>query len=232
MKPLVEAQRPIYNDGPAGMILFGQVAEPEHELLRTVLAAARRELGPAWAASAAKREIFWINLWQRSGGAGPMALEGVPALDRWTRTLADRVYAGEGATCDGYGFIINPVGSRAQHWHIDYTRDYSTIFIPLSRLTTQNCTQYAVLPPNVSPAALAQATANLDRVDFDTLAAVCDYVSVRQLLAPPGAIIRMDFGTIHRGVANTGDFERVMFWISVKRGRELLPVEPIVEVIH
>jgi hypothetical protein len=33
-------------------------------------------------------------------------------------------------------------------------------------------------------------------------------------------------------VANTGSFERNMFWISVSRSRERLPLEPLLEVIH
>jgi hypothetical protein len=41
----------------------------------------------------------------------------------------------------------------------------------------------------------------------------------------------MDFGTIHRGIANQGDSDRVLFWISVKRGGDLLPPEPVVQVI-
>ncbi len=221
-----------FDDGPAGVALLGVLPEAERDLLRAVLEAGRRDLGDAWAASAAKREIFWINLWQRSGGAAPMSLAGVPEVDRWARGLAERAYAGEGAECDGYGFIINPIGSKTQKWHVDYTRDYSTIFIPLSRLTTENCTQYAVLPPNAPTAAVAQATANLDVVDLDALVEACDYVNVRQLLVKPFSIIKLDFGTIHRGISNTGDFERVMFWISMNRRRDFLPVEPVVEVIH
>ncbi len=206
--------------------------EAQRELLRGALDAGRRELSAAWEASAARREIFWINLWQRSGGRPPLSIERGVELDCWARDLAERVYGGEGTECDGYGFIINPIGSKAQRWHVDYTLEYSTIFIPLSRLTPENSTQYAVLPPNTPAAARARVVANLDVVDLAALVDSCDYVSVRQLLAPPFSIIRMDFGTIHRGVANTGDFERVMFWISVNRRRDFLPVEPAIEAIH
>jgi hypothetical protein len=222
----------VYDDGPAGVACLGLVPKSQRELLRAVLEAGRRKLADAWQASAAKRETFWINLWQRSGGAPPMQFEGVPEIDRWARDLVNRVYTGADVECDGYGFIINPVGSKAQPWHVDYTMDYSMIFIPLSRLTPQNCLQYAVLPPNAPAAAHAAVAANLDVVDLDALVELCDYVSVRQLLARPFSMLKLDFGTIHRGVANTGDFERVMFWISVIRRRDYLPVEPVIEVIH
>jgi hypothetical protein len=56
-------------------------------------------------------------------------------------------------------------------------------------------------------------------------------VSVRQLLAPPFSLLKMDFGTIHRGVANQGESDRVMFWVSVKQGADLLPPEPAVQTI-
>ena len=59
-----------------------------------------------------------------------------------------------------------------------------------------------------------------------------DCVSVRQLQARPFSIIKLDFGTIHRGVANTGGFERIMFWISFSRCGDLLPLEPMVQVVQ
>jgi hypothetical protein len=55
---------------------------------------------------------------------------------------------------------------------------------------------------------------------------------VRQLQARPFSIIKLDFGTIHRGVANTGGFERIMFWISFSRCVDLLPLEPMVQVVR
>jgi len=232
MDPVRSDLEKVYDDSPAGMSCLGLVPEPQQALLRRVLETGRQRLGAAWEASAAKGEIFWINLWQRSSDEKPIAVEGAGELDRWARELVERAYAGTGVQLDGYGFIINPVNSKSQPWHVDYTMDYSTIFIPLSRLTPQNATQYAVLPPHTPPAVIKAAFANLDVIDLDALVAACDYVSVRQLLVPPFSIVKLDFGTLHRGIANTGGFERVMFWISVSRSAELLPVEPVVEVIR
>jgi hypothetical protein len=39
----------------------------------------------------------------------------------------------------------------------------------------------------------------------------------------------MDFGAIHRGIANTGSHDRNMFWISVKKRGALLPPEPTLQ---
>lgn len=221
-----------YDDGPAGMTCLGQVDEPGQTLLRRAFESGRAQLAAAWATSSAKREIFWINLWQRSSDEQPVPVEGAAELDRWTRALVAQAYPGESVHLDGYGFISNPVDSKAQPWHVDYTMDYSVVFIPLSRLTPQNCTQYAVLPPEIPAAVRAAAFASLDVIDLDLLAAACDFVSVRQLLVRPFSIVRMDFGTVHRGIANTGDFERIMFWASVSRSSELLPKETLIEAIH
>jgi hypothetical protein len=36
----------------------------------------------------------------------------------------------------------------------------------------------------------------------------------------------MGFGAIHRGIGNTGSFDRTMFWISVKKRGVVSPSEP------
>jgi len=40
----------------------------------------------------------------------------------------------------------------------------------------------------------------------------------------------MDFGAIHRGIANTSGFERILFWISVTRGDVRVPEEGAIEI--
>jgi hypothetical protein len=229
MVPNITSLRRVYDDSPAGMTCLGELAPTEQALLQRALDNGRSRLAGAWAARAAKDEIFWINFWQRSDDKPPLEIDDATELDRWARELVAQAYAGEDVEVDGYGFIINPVNAKAQPWHVDYTMDYSEIFIPLSKLTTQNCMQYAVLSPDLPRAARDAFAADLDVIDLDALVEAGGYVSVRQLLARPFSIIKMDFGTIHRGVGNTGDFERIVFWISVNRSREGLPVEPVVE---
>ena len=97
---------------------------------------------------------------------------------------------------------------------------------------SENCLQYVILPPEAPRSAVASALANLDVIALDPLVEACDGVSVRQLQARPFSIIKLDFGTIHRGVANTGGFERIMFWISFSRCVDLLPLEPMVQVVR
>lgn len=65
-----------------------------------------------------------------------------------------------------------------------------------------------------------------DNVDFGALVAHAEWVSAR-----PFAIIRAGFGVIHRGIGNTGDFHRVLFWIPVKKPGAPLPLEPLLRPI-
>jgi hypothetical protein len=218
-----------YDDSPAGMTNLGTVPPRQQELLAAAWRDVMGLLAGEWAASLERREVFWVNIWQRSGDGDTMSVEGVDELDAWSREMAG--HYGPEVHLDGYGLIVNPVGSTAQDWHVDYTDDYATIFIPLTELRPENALQYAILPPNVPESVYRKATEDLDDVDLRLLAREADWVSVRQLLAPPFSILKMDFGTIHRGIANEGDENRVLFWISVKRGVDLLPPEPVVQVI-
>lgn len=126
---------------------------------------------------------------------------------------------------DGFGFITNPVGSCTQLWHIDYTHDSSSIFEPMTPLLTENAMQYCVLPSDTPIDILHQAVRDLDSVDLATLArADCDY-SVRQAISCTFSLMRLQYATIHRGVSNRASQDRVMFYISVKKSSDLLPLE-------
>jgi phosphatidylglycerophosphate synthase len=218
-------QTPAYDDGQAGFRHCGMVPEPSREMLLCTSRSVFARMAVECAVNKAEGKIFWINIWQRSGGGEKMPLDGAGELDQWARDLVARHYASEDVELDGYGLIVNPVGSRAQEWHVDYTRDYSTIFIPMSELTPENALQYAVLP------APPREIRDLNRVDLRELLQATAWISVRQLLAPEWSLLRMDFGAIHRGIPNTGSFDRNMFWISVKKCGELLPAEPVLQTI-
>jgi hypothetical protein len=221
----------LFHDGPRGLVLLGVLPERDQELLQSTYEVSLRELKNEWERGLARKETFWINLWQRSGDGKKVRIDRSDELDAWAHCMAEKVYSEDSVVLDGYGWIVNPMGSQVQEWHIDYSLDYSDILIPLSPLTANNSTQYVVLPPSISKETLSRATADLDRVDLGYLVEKCDYVSVRQLLAKPFSVIRLDFETIHRAVSNTGDFHRTMFWIAVKKkDGELLPEEPLVEI--
>jgi len=220
-----------FDDGPAGVQCLGVLPADQQSLIERAWEQSLRAIPGEWRVSLERKSVFWVNLWQRSGSGEKLAIACVEEVDRWARELLKLHFDTSVVELDGYGLIANPVGSNAQEWHIDYTADYSTIFIPLTELSVENAMQYAVLSRSLPREAYRQATANLDAVDLPALVQAGEWVSVRQLLAKPFSLIKLDFGTIHRGIANTGDYDRILFWVSfIKRGA-LLPPEPLVQVI-
>ena len=220
-----------FDDGPAGIQCLGVLPAEQQALLARAWEQSLAAIPDEWRASVERKAVFWVNLWQRSGSREKLAIDCVEEVDRWARELLPLHFDASVVELDGYGLIANPAGSSAQEWHIDYTADYSTIFIPLTEISAENAMQYAVLPRSMPQEAYRQATADLDVVDLPALVQAGEWVSVRQLLAKPFSVTKLDFGTIHRGIANTGDYDRVLFWVSfIKRGA-LLPPEPLVQVI-
>ena len=220
-----------YDDGPCGLQCLEPLTGDERALLRNAWKKTLQKIGPEWQASLERKAVFWVSLWQHSGDRKKLEIDGAADLDRWARQFVARHYDDAAIDLDGYGLIANPVGSSAQQWHVDYTMDYSTIFIPLTGVSAENAFQYAVVPADLPAAAHERAHADLDAVDLGGLVQDAGWVSVRQLLVKPFTPIRMDFGTIHRGVANTGSYDRVLFWISVRRNGAVLEPEPLIHAI-
>ena len=81
------------------------------------------------------------------------------------------------------------------------------------------------------PAGWPRDFPDLDRIDLRALAQASPWLSIRQLIAAEWSVLRMDFGTIHRGISNSGGPDRNMFWISVKKFGELLPPEPALQTV-
>ncbi len=72
---------------------------------------------------------------------------------------------------------------------------------------------------------------NPDSVNPEQLVNSVDYVTVRQMLVKLFSILRMEFDAIHRGISNTWTFNRIVFWISVrKKGSPQSPTEPLIQI--
>jgi hypothetical protein len=186
--------------------------------------------------------VFWASVWQRrllEADAEKAKLvrnfREAGALDALVARLVERCYPAGAygpVVLDGYGFVGNPPGSRTQAWHVDYSDDYSSLMIPFEHFTPQNTTQYAVLPqvPRGREAAVARALSDTDNIDMSALIAELPCVSLRQLAAVPGTLVRMNFGCVHRGVRNASPAgcTRLAFYVSVVRNGAEVPVEPLV----
>jgi phosphatidylglycerophosphate synthase len=225
------AAPPTYDDGARAVQSLDALPDDQRDLLRNAWARTLQKIAPEWQTSLDRKAVFWVNLWQSSGDGMKLAIEGIEDLDHWARQFVARHYDSTRIDLDGYGLIANPVGSSVQAWHIDYTMDYSTIFIPLTDVSAENALEYVVLPEKLPAGVYERALENLDAIDLGVLVQNAAWVSVRQLLVKPFTPIRMDFGTIHRGVANTGSYHRILFWVSVRKKGAVLKPEPLVETI-
>lgn len=204
-----------------GFTFLGMVPPKRQSMLVEALETVKRDMGTSWHSRLAAKEIFWLNIWQDEDDVeedsdimGISDPEIAKALDKWCRKAA-RKYCGRNAIIDGYGFAVNPLGSQYQPWHIDYATDVANVFIPMTPFTDKNAPQYIKLPPNTPEDVLEQVASDTDKVDVDALARAVDYLIVQQVVAKPMSVLYMGRGTIHRGIPNTGEDQRITFYISV-----------------
>jgi len=198
---------------------LGVLDIPGQEMLKHALSQWRNAMGAGWEKALTSKEIFWTNIWQPNPVKGEISFPPglVTAMHLWCQSLLPEHYPDELVEVDGIGFIVNPMGSRTQPWHLDYTRDYATVFIPLTPINSDNATQYVTLSPDTPLEAYARATANLDVVDLEPLINGSSGITICQKVARPFSILKMDFETIHRGISNAGTFHRINFFYSMRR---------------
>ena len=210
------------NAAKMGFEFLGVVPPKRQSMLFRALEALKREMGPKWKSRLSEKEIFWLNVWQHEDDVKQDSdMIKIPdpkiakSLDKWCRK-AVRKYCEPKAIIDGYGFVINPRGSKKpQVWHVDYTTDVASVWIPMTPFTYKNAIQYITLPPNTRREVLERVASNVDKVDFNALARGADYLLVQQMIAKPMSVLYMGRGTIHRGIPNTGRDHRIAFYITV-----------------
>jgi hypothetical protein len=108
-----------------------------------------------------------------------------------------------------------------QKWHLDYTAETSNLFIPLTKMTCKNGTQY-LRSPHGKIKSKTIGHGNITHPDvfnyqdphvlFDT--EDTDHFEVCQVISQPFTIWKLFPECIHRGIANGEDYDRVMFFIS------------------
>lgn len=172
----------------------------------------------------AKKTVSWINLWQykKEDSHNKLLFRNIDNLCDWIFKYVAEKFEN---TLKAFRiqYIINPTGSKAQRWHIDYNRDFSALFIPLTPLDINNSTQFITLPKNLDKKLYSKATENPHYVDVEYLKQNCESLIISQLSCPAFSILYMEPGTIHRGVANIGQ-TRPMLCI------ELLPSSNITQL--
>lgn len=200
-----------------GFRYVGTVPQEARPLLTRAYDDLKRSMGAAWDQQIAAGEICWMNIWQEDEEGDVMALSDralAQELHDWCLKASGQ-FAEQGAIMDGYGFVVNPVGSKPQAWHVDYTTDAAAIWIPLTQFTDRNATQFITLPETTPEHVLERVASNVDEVDFAALVRGVDHFEVHQIVAQPMSVLYMGRGTIHRGISNTGDDNRISFYVSL-----------------
>lgn len=207
-----------------GYELCGMVPQKQHSILLDAFESLKKNMGSRrWNYRLRAKKIFWINAWQEDEediGTKRGAVEIsdpslAKALDKYCRQ-AVRKYCERNAIMDGYGFVVNPKGTRLhQAWHIDSTTDAAAVVIPLTSFTANNAPQYLTLPSDTPNDVLERVAKEVDEVDVNALARKVDGLMVRQVIGDPMSVFYMGRGTIHRGIRNTGEEDRVTFFLSV-----------------
>ncbi len=126
--------QPIYTDDHYGFSYLGVVPRSKQDLINYALEQIKSSLGPTWEERMQSKEIYWINIWQVATGRSE-EWRNIPRIDElelYVKDLFTEWFDPTTDEFDGYGFIINPIGSRTQAWHLDYRAGYASIFIPIS----------------------------------------------------------------------------------------------------
>lgn len=189
-----------------GMDLIRRLDEDEASLLRSAFEACQ----PAMPAS--ERAIHWVNLYVN----GELTVDhpSQAALHAWvTRTVAEIYADWPEVHLLSYSFVVNPAGNpEGQRFHWDYAPTSSNLLVPLTPVSVLNATQFIRRP-------LARAAPN-GWGEFGTAEDILDAegwdaIEIAQLVHRPFTLARLLPGTPHRGIGNGGDYDRVMFCVTV-----------------
>lgn len=162
------------------------------------------------------KQVFWVSAFATKNVFDDTIDD--PNLRRWVENYSSKIIEFKGKLIDGYGFIVNPPDSLPQDWHIDYTRNYTTIFIPLINCNSNNMTQ--VLSESYYLNLLRKGF-NLSEADF-----VNDRPMItNQIITKQYQPILLSPCLFHRGISNGTNENRSLFWLSYKLHDDVVDVE-------
>lgn len=172
--------------------------------------------------------VFWINLYQLNRESIKikdfelLASIHIKNLVSWTHSFVNEKFQ-MSLKVARIQFIVNPINSRPQRWHIDYNNDFSAIFIPLVELDCNNSPQFISFPAE-GEVDLNKAIINPHNVDLNNISPGDDSYYSSQVCCGAFSILYMEPGTIHRGVGNKNNIIRPMLCV------ELIPSESAIEI--
>jgi len=188
---------------PRGMKVLRALDEDEKRLIEEVYHSVASTLLKT------STEITWTNL--LTDGKYPIPYPQHSQFDAWVKRIVSEVYhAWPEVHLLGYGFIFNAAGStKNQRWHEDYTSTASTVFVPLTKITCKNTTQF--LDVYIERENRNKAVDVEDYLEMQGL----EGIVVSQLICRPFSLVQVIPGTVHRGIANQENFDRIMFYLTV-----------------
>jgi len=157
-------------------------------------------------------ELYWLNYYVDREFVVEFPLR--DQFHEWVVKTLDEVYHDwPEYHILSYGFIISPPhGTVDQRFHYDYTHTSSNLFIPLTKLTPLNATQFLRKPLNAHYEDI-QWLGDAD----DLMNKEGRPIEIHQLIVPPMSLIQLLPGTPHRGIANRDNYTRVLFFCTVDR---------------
>jgi len=165
-------------------------------------------------------EVCWLNIFLNKKQTFPDAEFTLPLQelvnDLLSEMYKDIDFAFPEKHVLAYGFITNPAGSKKiQHFHCDYTMTVSNLFIPLTKVSLKNSTQFISTKLNN---AKMDKWDNFGATPEDVMESEgIDCLVVSQLVSKPWTVLRMNPGSPHRGIQNGDDYDRVMFFVTMDK---------------
>jgi agmatinase len=215
--PRFDAKAPTRRSAPASAAMpAAKIAKPGMELLRSLGPDERELVLDGFRACEPLMphapEVHWINVFYN--GAHPVDFPRRGALDAWVRRAVAEAYRDwPEVHILSYGYMVNPVGStQYQPFHCDYSATSSNLFVPLTRATVSNATQYLNAPLARATVGEVDVIGEIDAI-MDAEGALA--MEVSQLVCRPFCLLKLNPMTPHRGVPNRDDHDRVMLWVTV-----------------
>jgi len=190
-----------------GMEVVRNLDPDERKLLTESFEASRHHAVP----KDLKGELYWLNYYvdRKFVLDFPQRQE----MHEWVVKQIETIYEWPEYHIISYGFIISPPGGTVdQRFHYDYTHTSSNLFVPLTKLTPLNATQYLTDP----------LKAHYDDIQWlgdaeDLMEKEGRPIEIHQVIVPSLTLLRLRPGTPHRGIANRDNYTRILFFCTLDR---------------
>ena len=118
----------------------------------------------------------------------------------WVNELVKEFYPNEKRIIISFGFIRSPQNSsRDQPWHVDYSPNFSNLFVPMCELSIKNATQFIRGPMSrIEPN--SEGSYNLEGGPNELRRRVGkNWLEVSQVVCKSFMILKMHCAVVHRG---------------------------------